>query len=235
MRRVTNVLDGLVGTGGGGADGVIHVGWRGSAVPASLGRRIAAALLAFAAAVLAMLSLREREPSVAVAVAAHDLAAGARLGPGDVTVVQLPRSLAPAGTRTSAAPLIGQVVAGRLRAREPLTDSRLAAAGLAGGLRPGEVAAPIRLVDPDVGALLQPGLVVDVLAAGSSPVGPDRAGQSAARLVAAGARVLDVPSASSATSTGTGTLVVLAVTSDQAEQLAGAQAAGRLSVVLRGG
>ena len=99
-----------------------------------------------------------------------------------------------------------------------------------------QVAAPIRLVDPQVGTLLHPGAKVDVLAASQSPTGPGDDAQSPARVIAAGVRVLAVPagsaSGSSAASSTGGSLVVLGVSRSEAQALAGAEAGGRLSVVL---
>jgi pilus assembly protein CpaB len=104
-------------------------------------------------------------------------------------------------------------------------------AALLGGLRPGQVAAPIRLVDPGVAPLLHLGESVDVLAASESPAGPVDASQTLARVVAQGVRVLAVsPPATSDSSLGT--LVVLAVSRADAQALAGAEAGGRLSVTL---
>ena len=52
---------------------------------------------------------------------------------------------------------------------------------------------PIRLVDPQVGGLLQVGASVDVLAAAQSQTGPADDTQSPARVIAHGVRVLAVP------------------------------------------
>ncbi len=103
---------------------------------------------------------------------------------------------------------------------------------LVSGLRAGQVAAPIRLVDPGVAPLLQPGAAVDVLAAPSSPDGSAPA--APARVIAQGVRVLAV-AAPSASGSSQGTLVVLAVTRADAQALAGAEAGGRLSVTLEAG
>jgi hypothetical protein len=84
------------------------------------------------------------------------------------------------------------------------------------GLHPGEVAAPIRLVDPGVAPLLHSGIRVDVLAAPISPDGSTDAAASLARVVARGVRVL-------------------AVSRADAQALAGAEAGGRLSVTLESG
>jgi Flp pilus assembly protein CpaB len=112
---------------------------------------------------------------------------------------------------------------------EPAATS--ASAGLLSGLRPGQVAAPVRLVDPGVAPLLHPGERVDVLAAPESPAGPADASQTLARIVAQGVRVLAV-SPPSTSDSSLGTLVVLAVSRADAQALAGAEAAGRLSVML---
>lgn len=104
---------------------------------------------------------------------------------------------------------------------------------LTAGLRADQVAAPIRLVDPQVGGLLRVGASVDVLAAAESQTGPADDTQSPARVIAHGVRVLAVPRAPAGSAAGSaGSLVVLAVSHSEAEALAGAEAAGRLSVVL---
>jgi Flp pilus assembly protein CpaB len=83
-----------------------------------------------------------------------------------------------------------------------------------------------------VAPLLHAGVTVDVLAAPDSPDGS--ASPSLARVVAQGVRVLAV-SASSASDSSLGTLVVLAVSRSDAQALAGAEAGGRLSVALEPG
>ena len=100
------------------------------------------------------------------------------------------------------------------------------------GLGPGQVAAPIRLVDPGVAPLLHAGVTVDVLSAPSTPDGSADAGQSLARVVARGVRVLAV-TAPGANESNVGTLVVLAVSRADAQALAGSEAGGRLSVTLQ--
>jgi hypothetical protein len=102
------------------------------------------------------------------------------------------------------------------------------------GLRPGQVAAPIRLVDPGVAPLLRAGVNVDVLAAPDSADGSADASQGLARVVAQGVRVLAV-SAPTASESNVGTLVVLAVSRADAQALAGAETGGRLSVTLEAG
>jgi hypothetical protein len=104
---------------------------------------------------------------------------------------------------------------------------------LAGSLRAGQVAAPVRLVDPGVAPLLHSGDVVDVLSAPESPTGSAEVAVSPAPVVAQHVRVLAVTPPGSDSSLGT--LVVLAVTPSDAQALAGAEAGGRLSVVVERG
>lgn len=103
---------------------------------------------------------------------------------------------------------------------------------LVGKLGADQVAAPIRLIDPGVGALLRAGSYVDVLAAASSSTGSADDAQAPARVVAYGVRVLAVPPAGSSVAGAGGSLVVLEVSRSEAQALAGAEAGGRLSVTL---
>ncbi|MEU9213984.1 hypothetical protein AB0D27_40365 [Streptomyces sp. NPDC048415] len=83
------------------------------------------------------------------------------------------------------------------------------------------VMAPVRISDGATVSLLRPGDRVDVVAA-------DNGGK--VRVVAAGARVTDVPDVGAAE---TGALVVLSVPRATAARLAGAGATSRLAVTLR--
>jgi Flp pilus assembly protein CpaB len=102
-----------------------------------------------------------------------------------------------------------------------------------GALGAGLVAAPVRLVDPGVAPLLHVGQRVDVLAAPESPTGSVDTAATPARVVAHDVRVLAV-SPPAAADANLGTLVVLGVTPEDAQALAGAEAGGRLSVTLMG-
>jgi hypothetical protein len=96
-------------------------------------------------------------------------------------------------------------------------------------LPPAEVvSAPVRIADAATVRLLRRGDRVDVIAAADSPTvgeGP------AAKVVAAGARVVDVPGPGEF-SPEAGALVVLSVPRSVATQLAGAGATSRLAVTL---
>ncbi|WP_405894374.1 hypothetical protein OG272_20790 [Streptomyces sp. NBC_00104] len=85
------------------------------------------------------------------------------------------------------------------------------------------VTAPVRIADAAAVRLLRPGDRVDVIAAEESATG------GAARIVARGARVVKVPTASA---TESGALVVLTVPRRTAARLAGAGATSRLAVTL---
>jgi hypothetical protein len=82
------------------------------------------------------------------------------------------------------------------------------------------VAAPVRIADAATVRLLRPGDRVDVIAAD---------GGSEGRVVAAGARVAEVPDFAA---TETGALVVLSVPRATAARLAGAGTTARLAVTL---
>ncbi|WP_107101819.1 MULTISPECIES: hypothetical protein [Streptomyces] len=89
------------------------------------------------------------------------------------------------------------------------------------------VTAPVRIADADAARLLRPGDRVDVIAADGSA-----AGGAKPRVVAAGARVSEVPEPGESPAES-GALVVFSVPRDTAVRLAGAGASTRLAVALR--
>ena len=197
-------------------------------------RQVAAGALACLALVLA---LRPPPPgpdapevrSVPVAVAAADLPAGTALGPGDLATVALPVGAAPAGAATAVDQLTGQVLASPVRRGEPVTDVRLVGPGLWSQVPDGLVAAPVRLADLAVTALLRAGDRVDVLAAAEA-----EAAEPSAQVVAEAALVLAVPAdpAAGADQAAQNGLLVLAVSPDTAQRLAAAGAGATLTVTL---
>ncbi|WP_329020293.1 hypothetical protein [Streptomyces sp. NBC_00690] len=95
------------------------------------------------------------------------------------------------------------------------------------------VSAPVRIADGETVRLLRPGDRLDVIAVPDAPAG-GRGEQPPARVVAAGVRVTEVPTALDVDGTGDGgALVVLSVPRSTAVELAGASAATRLAVTLR--
>ncbi len=171
-------------------------------------------------------------PTVSVWAAARDLGAGQVLRTADLRPLALPVEAVPAGAIAPGTALAGRVVAGPVRAGEPFTDVRLVGAGLLRGYGGGVVAAPVRLADADVVALVRPGDLVDVLAA----AGPDDLAAGGppsrqARRVATAVRVITVPRAGA--DRDSSALVLLATSDTDARTLAQAGATMRLSIVLR--
>jgi pilus assembly protein CpaB len=202
--------------------------------PVHTARRVAAALLALTALVLA---LRPAPPPAAgaapagvpVVVAGADLPAGTVLSASDLAVARPPADVVPAGTVREPAALVGRVLAGSVRKAEALTDTRLVGRGLTALLAPGQVAAPVRLADLAVAALVRTGDRVDVLA---SP--PDAA---RAETVASGALVLAAGTPDPDAPPGSGTdpaagLLLVAVDAATAAQLAAAATTSTLTVTL---
>jgi pilus assembly protein CpaB len=186
---------------------------------ALLAAGLAAASVASALSVLAPTPA----PTVPVLTAARDLAAGSVLTPEDLVQAAVPSALAPEGALPDLASATGRLLAGPVRRGEPLTDVRLLGSAL---LPPGsQVAVPVRLAEPAVGALLQAGDRIDVLAA--SPEGG-----VAAQVVATELVVLSVPALPDAV--GEGALVVVGATRSTAARLAAAAVTGRLSVAVHG-
>lgn len=192
-------------------------------------RRLAAGLLLVAALVLALRpapapAAAAGAPLVAVAVAVADLRPGTVLTDGDVTLARLPAAAVPGGASHDPAPLRGRVLAGSVRAGEPLTDVRLVGPSLTDLLPPGTVAAPVRLADLAVAALVRTGDRVDVLA---TATGADRA-----RVEATGALVLAVGAPADPGAGAAGGLLLIAVDGPTAARLAAAAAAATLTVTL---
>ena len=197
--------------------------------PVHTARRGAAALLAAAAVFLALRPEpapvpRRAAATVPVAVASADLPAGTALSEADVTVARLPAGAAPSGATPEVRPLVGRVLAGAVRAREPITDVRLVGPGLTALLPTDLVAAPVRLADLAVAALVRSGDRVDVLAAYAD------GGQ--AETVAGRALVLAAPRAAPGQDDPAAGLLVLAVDAGTAARLAVVATTATLTVSL---
>jgi Flp pilus assembly protein CpaB len=158
-----------------------------------------------------------------VIVAATDLPAGTALAAADLSVARFPADLLPAGVADDPADLNGRVLAGSVRAGEPVTDVRLLGAGLTALLPSGQVAAPVRLADLGVAALVRAGDRVDVLA-----TAPDAA---TAEVVAGSVLVLATP-AGSEEGDAAGGLLLLAVDGATAARLAATSTTATLTVSL---
>ncbi|WP_309647644.1 SAF domain-containing protein [Nocardioides sp.] len=124
-------------------------------------RLLAAALTAVAVAAGLHAVAAPPERTTGVVVAARDLPVGAVLAPGDLTTVDLPPDVVPPDVVDDP---LGRVLAGPVRAGEPLTDVRLVGPDLVAG-RSDLVAAPVRLPDAAMADLLRVGDVIDLVAA----------------------------------------------------------------------
>jgi hypothetical protein len=120
------------------------------------------------------------------------------------------------------------VLAGSVRAGEPLTDVRLVGAGLTALLEPGQVAAAVRLADLAVAALVRTGDRVDVLA---SPPEADRAETVVAGALVLAAGTPGTGGSAAATDPADG-LILVAVDGATAARLAAAAASSTLTVTL---
>ena len=194
--------------------------------PVHTARRVAAALLTALAVVLAVRPPPEpaagsAPEAVDIAVSARDLPAGTVLTPSDLAIARYPPAAVPAGVAARPEDLVRRVLAGGVRAREPITDARLLGAGLTALLPEGQVAAPVRLADLAVARLVRTGDRVDVLA--TAP------GAGVAEVVAGGALVLAVPGADEEPDAG---LLLIAVDAETAARLAAAATTATLTVNL---
>ena len=194
--------------------------------PVHLARQVAAALLTVLALVLALRTTPAPSAAggrefVPVAVSARDLPAGTVLTTADLAIARYPPDVAPAGVTGEPEQLRGRVLAGGVRAHEPVTDARLVGPGITSLLPEGQVAAPVRLADLAVAALVHTGDRVDVLAT------PAEA--AAAEVVAEGALV--VATAGGDDDAGAG-LLLLAVDDATAARLAAVATTATLTVTL---
>jgi Flp pilus assembly protein CpaB len=188
-------------------------------------RRLLAALLT-AVAVAAGLHVAAAPPpaEVPVTVAARDLPSGAVLTDADLRTVGFAPGSVPAGAVAEAG---GRMLAGPLRAGEPVTDVRLVGPALTEGY-PGLAAVPVRLPDAGVAGLLTVGDRIDLVAA--DPEG------AAAAVVAADVPVLALPADDGdpgVTGLG-GRLVVLGVPPSDVPVVADASARTFLTVAFAG-
>ena len=185
-------------------------------------RSIAAALAALSVFAIIGAVSDSDGPTTTVVIAATDIPAGTTLTPDDLTTAEFPADLAPPGAPDNPATITGEVVTAGVITGEVITASRLL------GSRPeagrGLVAAPVRLADAGVAGLLAPGDVVDVIAASSD---------GSAKVVARDARVITRPIPPATFGTQTGSLVLLAVSPDEATDLAGVATTRQLSAVLQ--
>ncbi|HEX4722730.1 MAG TPA: SAF domain-containing protein [Pseudonocardiaceae bacterium] len=190
-------------------------------------RRIVAILLVVLAGILALRPAGARETTeTGIVVAAGDLRPGSALTQANTDIRLLPEPDVPAGSLTSQTAAIGRILAGPVRAGEPITDVRLvgpADTALTTG-DPNTATVPVQLADPDVADLLRPGLHVDVVT-----LDPDR---QADPVLAEDATVITVRD-TAGTQGQPGRLVLVAVPRQNATRLAAASLRQPVTVTLR--
>ncbi|NJP66281.1 hypothetical protein [Streptomyces spiramenti] len=183
------------------------------------GRRIAATALIGAGAALLLLALASpARPPLGTTPEAAD-----RQGPAP------PEPAAQSEGRTEGRPAGGGPEEAVDDREAPVGEHQDDPEGLPGGNEP--VFAPVRLTDPAVGGLLNPGDVVDILAAPTAAV-PGETPLGTARRIAHRARVAEVPPPEETGPAGyvDGTLIVVEVSQATAVTLAGSMNDSHLTV-----
>ena len=207
-----------------------------TSLPATLGRLLSwhrrkiAVLAAMGAAAAGITAATpDPAPAATVVVAAHPLPGGEQLAAADLTTRRVPVPLVPAGAVTDPARVLGRTLVAPLSRGSILTS--VSVLGARPDLGDGLVIAPLRIGDAAVVRLLRVGDRVDVVAS-------DPETGRGAEVVAQQVRVVTIPRTGedgSALDPGTGdpqTLVLVAVTGEQATRLADAAAGSQISLLL---
>jgi pilus assembly protein CpaB len=177
-----------------------------------------------------------------VAVAKVAIPLGTKIIAEQVMVVQFPKESTPDGAFTSADKLVGRVAVVNIPAREPVTESKLAPEGTAGGLSaviPEGYRAMTVKVDDVVGisGFVMPGTLVDVVVV----INPDQKSAQfqgpISKIVLQNIKVLangqNIDKPENQRDANSVKAVTLQVTPEQAEKLALASTEGRLQLVMR--
>jgi len=197
-------------------------------------RRLIAALLF---CIPVGLTVQQLTPAPAETVtafaAATDLPAGRTLGPGDVSRINVPPGLVPAGNPGSETSFEGKQLAAPLRRGQLLTDAQILGPGLLAGSPAGSAAVPLRMADPASIQLVSPGQLVNVVLTGGVGTEKPAEGQVLAEAVPVLWTALEGGRAGPWLATAdTEGLIVVAAAADQARRLAGASTQGKLFFVL---
>jgi pilus assembly protein CpaB len=175
-----------------------------------------------------------------VAVAKVAIPIGSKIVAEQIMVVQFPKESTPDGAFESPEKLAGRVAVINIAAREPITESRLAAEGTAAGLAAiipeGYRAMTVKVDDAaGISGFIQPGTLVDVVVT-IDPEGIARQDPISKivlqniKVLASGQNIDKPKDEREATSVKA---VTLQVTPEQAEKLALASSEGKLQLVMR--
>ena len=177
-----------------------------------------------------------------VVVAKVEIPMGSRIVPEQLAIVQFPKTVAPDGTFPVIDDrLIGRVATVRIAVKDPVTESRLAPVGAAGGLPsliPDGYRAMTVKVDDVVGVsgFIQPGTLVDIVVT-IIPSESARQREKVSKIVLQNIKVLasgqNIDKPKNEKETERVKAVTLQVTPEQAEKLALAGNEGRLQLVMR--
>jgi pilus assembly protein CpaB len=176
-----------------------------------------------------------------IAVAKVEIPLGKKIVAEEVTLVQFPRESMPDGVFESVDKLVGRVAVVNIKPREPITDSKLAAEGTAGGLSaviPEGYRAMTVKVDDVVGisGFIQPGAMVDVVVV-IDPNENNGNQNPISKIVLQNIKVLangqNIDQPKDERETNSVKAVTLQVAPDQAEKLALAATEGKLQLMMR--
>jgi pilus assembly protein CpaB len=175
-----------------------------------------------------------------VAVAKVPIPIGSKIIAEQIMVVQFPKESTPDGAFDSAEKLAGRVAVVNIGAREPITESRLAAEGTAAGLSAiipeGYRAMTVKVDDAaGISGFIQPGTLVDVVVV-IDPEGNSRQ-NPISKIVLQNIKVLangqNIDKPENEREANSVKAVTLQVTPEQAEKLALASTEGKLQLVMR--
>ena len=175
-----------------------------------------------------------------VAVAKVAIPLGSKIIAEQVMVVQFPKESTPDGAFDSPEKLVGRVAVVNIGAREPITETRLAAEGTAAGLSAiipeGYRAMTVKVDDAaGISGFIQPGTLVDVVVT-IDPEGSSRQ-NPVSKIVLQNIKVLangqNIDKPEDEREAKSVKAVTLQVTPEQAEKLALAATEGRLQLVMR--
>ena len=176
-----------------------------------------------------------------VVVAKVAIPLGTKIIPEQVMVVQFSKESTPDGVFESPEKLVGRVAVVNIAAREPVTESRLAPEGTAGGLSaviPEGYRAMTVKVDDVVGisGFIMPGTLVDVVVViipGDTGMQQDPISKIVLQSIKVLANGQNIDKPESEREANSVKAVTLLVTPEQAEKLALASSEGKLQLVMR--
>jgi Flp pilus assembly protein CpaB len=167
---------------------------------------------------------RAAGPAAAVVVAAHDLVAGAVIGPTDIKLAQIPAVFLPPHAVTSTAAAIGKVSASAILGGEVLVDARLGSSRLAVSVAPGDVAVTVGFASVPDGVTTADRVDAYATFAGARPY---------TTVVGEDLRIISIGTADRSAGETATVPVTLEVDPETARQLLQAAAAGTLGLAVR--